>query len=334
MISIVLPVYNVRNYIKRCLNSILSQINSNNRNNIELIIVDDESPDDSILLAETMLKSVNIKPNYKIIHQKNKGLGGARNTGIRNASGEYIWFVDSDDEIISNSISKLIQLTIKNDDIIMFDIKKVNNNGQIKDSYLYTQSMFHKTSLEISQHFLLSQAWRALYRKNFLLEKNLFFREKFLHEDSEFNMRAFISANSLSYLHETFYKYYTGNNNSIMNNIKLKNIQDVFFYFEVAKQIERTPYFSNSQKAILNKYVLLAIHLILDLSLHLSKDDYNKYKILLHNNRKRILNYINDCDKSFIYKLKSFIMIAYPSKRITSFIIYKDWKNLIRIYHK
>lgn len=327
MISIVLPVYNVRNYIKRCLNSILSQINSNNINNLELIIVDDESPDDSILLAETMLKSVDIKPRYKIIHQKNKGLGGARNTGIKNASGEYIWFVDSDDEIILNSISRLSQYNKKDDDLIVFDIKEVDKTGLVKDSFLYTENIFHESNLEVSKYFIPTQAWRILYRRKFLLENNLFFREKFLHEDSEFNMRAFIYANSLSYLHETFYMYYTSNNNSIMNNISLKNIQDVFSYFDTAKLIESSPDFSNLKKIILNKYILLAIHLILDLSLRLSKEDYLKYKKLLYNNKKKFLKLINNSNKSFIYKLKSFIMISYPSKFITNIIIHKKWER-------
>ena len=92
-VSIILPVYNVEEYITDCINSIKNQTFKN----FEIIIVDDETKDKSIEIAESLLETTDI--DYKIIHRKNGGLAAARNSGIRVAKGEYLVFVDSDDII-------------------------------------------------------------------------------------------------------------------------------------------------------------------------------------------------------------------------------------------
>ena len=102
-LSIILPVYNVEGYINQCLESILPQLD----NNTELIIVDDCSPDRSIDICEDATEGIS---NVCIKRRdKNGGLSAARNTGIEEAKGEYIWFVDSDDYIENNAVSVLLK---------------------------------------------------------------------------------------------------------------------------------------------------------------------------------------------------------------------------------
>ena len=97
--SVIIPLYNAERYISRTLQSVLSQ----SYKNIEIIIVDDESPDDSVKVCQQFTD-----PRIKIIHQKNRGLAGSRNTGIRNASGEYIAFMDADDIWLPEKLAKHI----------------------------------------------------------------------------------------------------------------------------------------------------------------------------------------------------------------------------------
>ena len=104
-ISIIIPVYNVEKYIVQCINSALHQDLSENE--YEILIIDDESPDHSVDLIRKKFDNI---PSIKIISQKNKGLGGARNTGIKNASGEYLLFLDSDDFLLPNVLKELYEL--------------------------------------------------------------------------------------------------------------------------------------------------------------------------------------------------------------------------------
>ena len=95
--SFIVPVYNVEKYLSRCLDSLLTQ----NYQNFEIICINDGSPDNSINILQMYQKKHN---NIFIINQENKGLGGARNTGLKYASGDYIWFIDSDDWIEPTSL--------------------------------------------------------------------------------------------------------------------------------------------------------------------------------------------------------------------------------------
>lgn len=98
-LSIIIPIYNVEKYLSDCLNSVINQKKSDLT--YEIIIVNDGTPDNSLKIAEDYAKSHN---NITIISQENQGLGGARNTGLKAASGDYVWFIDSDDWINLNSL--------------------------------------------------------------------------------------------------------------------------------------------------------------------------------------------------------------------------------------
>ena len=109
-VSIIIPIYNVSQYIKRCIDSVISQTYQN----IECILVDDYSPDNSIHLAEEIINSYKGAIDFRIIHHtQNEGLSSARNSGTNVATGDYLYYLDSDDEITPGCIEKLLALVEK-----------------------------------------------------------------------------------------------------------------------------------------------------------------------------------------------------------------------------
>ena len=122
LLSVIIPVYNVEKYIEKC---ILSVVNNNLQiNEYEIIVIDDESPDNSVSIVRSMLK---IHPQIKLISQKNKGLGGARNTGVLNASGEYVLFLDADDYLKENALKNVITFASENKlDILGYEIPVIS----------------------------------------------------------------------------------------------------------------------------------------------------------------------------------------------------------------
>ncbi len=130
LISIIVPVYNVEKYLNRCIESLISQTYIN----LEIILVDDGSPDKCPQMCEEWSKK---DARIKVVHKKNEGLGFARNTGLQYANGEYILFVDSDDYIDCNTVQDAYDNIIKfNSDIVMFGMNSVNDNEEVESSLI------------------------------------------------------------------------------------------------------------------------------------------------------------------------------------------------------
>lgn len=190
-ISIIIPIYNVEKYIAKCIASTYKQ--KFNENQFEVIIVDDESPDNSLNIVKEIAKN---HSNIHIISQKNKGLGGARNTGIQNSSGEYLLFLDSDDYLLPNVLNDIINIAIQNNlDILEFGAQGVLPNGDI------TYEMSKNTGGNIyngvdyyNRLKYMNSACNKLYKKELLQSHNIYFLEKVYIEDFEFNTRIFYFA--------------------------------------------------------------------------------------------------------------------------------------------
>lgn len=209
-ISVVIPVYNVEHYIEQCLISVIHQTYKN----LEIIIVDDGSPDNSNLIYTKYAKQDN---RIKIIKQENKGLSGARNTGLRNATGEYIHFIDSDDYIDIDYYEKIIEGNKNiNADIIATGVISQNTpNYNVK----YDTKCILKT---LTEKFITTNAlsnctvWRYIFNRNFLISNNLFFTEGRIFEDILFTPDALRLANYVLTIPDTFY-HYIYNENSLLN---------------------------------------------------------------------------------------------------------------------
>lgn len=189
-VSIIIPMYNVATYLNKCISSIFEQ--DIPITDFEIIMIDDESPDNSLEIATKLSEK---HSNIKIISQKNKGLGGARNTGITNATGEYILFLDADDWFIPNTIKKIItKAKQSNLDILEFGFNQVDINGKIVNSLaINNDNIFNGVNYYNNLKYAGS-ACNKLYLNSFLKKNNLFFLEKIYGEDFEFNTRAFFYA--------------------------------------------------------------------------------------------------------------------------------------------
>ena len=125
-VSVIVPVYNVENYLEECVNSILNQTYEN----LEIILVDDGSKDSSGKMCDVFTQKYE---NVKCVHKENGGLSDARNYGIKYATGEYIVFIDSDDFIKENMIEKMLEkIAMTNSDICVCDMEYLYDNGNIE----------------------------------------------------------------------------------------------------------------------------------------------------------------------------------------------------------
>ncbi len=192
MISVVIPVYNVEKYIKACLTSVLAQ----KYRSFELIVVDDGSPDGSMQIAENVLSEASDIP-YRIIHTENRGVSGARNTGLRAARGEYIVMVDADDVLADDFLSDYARM-IRDEgasDIYSSSFTVVTANGATPstqreegaDPVRFAPEEAQRVFFNRSVKFLLPT---LLFRKDFLTENALLFDEAVRYsEDVQFIWR-------------------------------------------------------------------------------------------------------------------------------------------------
>lgn len=205
-ISIVVPIYKVEKELHRCINSLIAQTYED----IEIILVDDGSPDMCPQICDEYAQNDN---RIIVIHKENGGLSDARNAGLRIAKGEYILYVDSDDYIESWSCEKFVQVVEKyHPDIVVANAVQIEGDKQIRMSHdtlnentVYSAEAYISRAIKTKQWY--APAWLNLYRKEFLFANNLFFHVSILHEDMEILPRVFLSADSIVYADIDFYHY-------------------------------------------------------------------------------------------------------------------------------
>lgn len=230
--SIIIPVYNVEQYIEKCLLSVLKQ----DYCDYEIIVVDDETPDNSMELVSRISKEF---PNkIKIIHQKNKGLGGARNTGVLAASGDYIIFLDSDDYIDSNMLQGLSDsIGLEAPDMVIFNFLFVNTKGKTLSKQRVCEENRICSTEEDKAALLLSPpaAWNKVYKRSFYLESGAMFPEKVLYEDS-ITRYLIVKAKSILCCNNYWYNY-VQRSNSIMHGEVSPKVLDIIKATERALEL-------------------------------------------------------------------------------------------------
>lgn len=238
LLSIILPVYNVAQYIPRLMNSLLDLRLPHDK--MEIIFVDDCSPDNSADIIEKYI--INKYVMRLIKHKRNKRAGGGRNTGLLAAKGEYVFFVDPDDEIIPEGvISAMEHLENSHDklDVAMFDILSSSKN-----TLSYSSNC--TDVMNGADYFLRNSVawgpWTSMYRRQYLLEKNLFFMEDVMFEDVEWVLRAQALAATIQYQPIAIYYYHhnqgsqcysapipKGSEDRIRCSIKIAEIANIVF---------------------------------------------------------------------------------------------------------
>ncbi|HCH28195.1 MAG TPA: hypothetical protein DEW35_01680 [Ruminococcaceae bacterium] len=235
-VSLVIPMYNVEKYLPECIESAQNQT----LKDIEIILVDDGSPDNSGKIADEYAKK---DERITVIHQQNKWLGGARNSGLKIAKGEYLACIDADDYIAPDFCEKLYGFSIKHSlDIVIYPIYLTDDAGTIKSitkkAAAFTTSNFCYGE-DIKKVFfpLLVSSYNVNFSSGFfshkLLDKGFLFDEDIRYaEDYEAALRVYKLADSVGYLEEPLY-YYRQNENSIMHVVKYERLGQIIHLFDL-----------------------------------------------------------------------------------------------------
>lgn len=221
-ISIIVPVYGVEKYLDRCVESIISQ----SYTNLEIILVDDGSPDTCPQLCDAWALKDN---RIKVIHQPNGGLSAARNSGMKVATGEFIYFVDSDDSIAKNLCEKAIEVFKQYQvDIVIFDCEKITENGKLLGGTEIIQNQVLPSKKAIEELVignLCDYAWNKVYRA--YVFNGIWFPEKRCFEDAAVMYKVFFNANQIYTLNEKLY-FYLQRSGSIISSMNIRLLEDLY----------------------------------------------------------------------------------------------------------
>jgi len=224
LLSIIIPVYNVEEYLTECLDSVFSQ----DLNDCEIISVNDGSKDTSRQILSDYQKK---NPELIIIDQENGGLSEARNAGLKVAKGEYIYFLDSDDYLLPEVIEKI------NKSIQQSKCEVIGFNATANGITIYIPSFivanFGKSGISFFSDFYYDNGFYPffnialyVYRKSFLDHHNLYFKKGIYHEDILFTLHVFYYTTSICGYNIPIFNYRQNREGSITTNIKLKNLSD------------------------------------------------------------------------------------------------------------
>ena len=339
-VSIIVPVYNVERYLKKCVESIVSQT----LRDIEIILVDDGSPDNSGKICDE-LQTLDYR--IVVIHQENRGLPGARNSGMKIAKGEYIGFVDSDDFIDEDMYERMYFKAKDNQaDVVMCDYFKeaiIDNNEEINDSQKVTRifktcdidegvydiekiknviypQLIMKENIDFGP--LLSQ-WSCLYNRKFILDNNIKYNENIKQcEDNYLSSIIGLKMNKFVYMKNFCPYHYIYNPNSISHTYK----EQAWEYFCLMNS-ELRKIFENSKEYDFSRQLDLHIlyYTLLSMSqIKKSKLSKKRKRILIDNilNEKCLCNSLNRLNRLKIpWKLKIIItLVKYKQVNLLMFI--------------
>lgn len=225
-ISIIIPVYGVEKYIRQCLESVINQTYKN----LEIIVVNDGTKDNSIRIVEEYLFDKRIK----IINKENGGISSARNRGIEEATGEYVSFVDSDDWLEIDLYEKIIQILERDKaEIIVFNYNRYSEN---KKKYRRNILKLKKIPKEILFKNLNGECWNKLYKIEFLRENNLRFFEGIIYEDIIWEIETMHLVEKIKFYNYSGYNYRYDREGSIINTLKFSEIKKA--YLKIIEKID------------------------------------------------------------------------------------------------
>ena len=261
-ISIVVPVYNVEKYLKDALESIINQTYKN----IEILLVDDGSKDSSGIICDEYAEKDN---RVRVFHQENKGLSGARNTALNNATGKYIMFIDSDDTFELNACEKMYKAIEKyNADYVIGNYIYMDEDGTKWNKAVFSEEKYDEFKLSIkdyekSFYIMNSGVWNKIFRKSFLDNIQIKFEEGLPAEDAIFTTYCFIKSTNVYYIPSIVYNYRQRKSDSISVELTHgyfsginKAYKIIYNNFKINNELEYYRYFyAKSMNYILYKFI-------------------------------------------------------------------------------
>ncbi|WP_288222083.1 glycosyltransferase family 2 protein [uncultured Clostridium sp.] len=305
LISVVIPIYNVEKYLCKCIDSVINQTYKN----IEVVLVNDGSPDNCFNICEEYRK---LDKRIKVIHKENSGLSDARNKGLENTTGDYIIFLDSDDYWSdNNALRELVnQINEVQADLIIFGYRKyyedINKFG--KECFKCDRSTLLNSKNQLN--YLMkhrcyeSSSWNKVIRREILIDNNILFRKGVLCEDIEWSAKLAMNIKKYDYYQNNFLVY-VQRKNSITKSKVLDIINDLFNNIKICVEIiENQKNIEFDIKKEINNYIAFQYSTLL---VYLGKvnignndailKEIKKYRYLLRygfDNRVKIIYYTSN----------------------------------------
>lgn len=320
-ISIIIPVYNDKKYLSRCVDALINQSNSN----LEILLVDDGSTDGSAHQCDYY--ALHFK-NIRAIHKNNGGVSSARNVGLKHVSGQYVYFMDSDDWVEPDYFEKCTKELLKNkvDILVTPYIREYNGKsvrsklfdraGEIvtgtKKNQIYLRRLIGLTGDELGHPARienLNAVWGKFYKANILNKIEFLDVQEIWAEDLWFNINAFYESLSCEYFNDVYYHYYKDNDSSLTKNVK-NNILGQYkkLYKIISSFIDEKELGEEYKEALSNRIILNLITVALNYS-----NDYYQLRSTLSD------DIYKDTFKSFSFK-----KLPFPYK-IFFFMCKRKW---------
>ncbi len=240
-VSVIIPVYNVEEYLEECLHSVLNQT----LKDIEIICINDGSTDNSL---EILNKTGNIDDRVIILDKINEGVSKARNMGLSIAKGSYIYFMDSDDYIDLNTLELCYNAAVENEcDIVTFDAKSFSEDKNL-NVIKYDKSTLEEKKyigFEFLEELFKKKNFTAscplnFFKKDLLLKNNMKFSEGYVHEDQYFVTASYCYSSSIYYIKRALYNRRMRNGSIMTTKKTIKNIEGYFKAYEDISNIKIT----------------------------------------------------------------------------------------------
>ncbi len=218
-VSIIIPTYNVEAYILECLKSVAQQTY---QGEMECLIVDDRGTDNSIAVAEQFIRSYQGNIIFKIIHHElNRGLSAARNTGVENATGDYVYFLDSDDAIVPETIEEMVKVVCDYPQVEMIQGGICNMQGDTLSDFTHVELPdYTNDELWIRQNMFFHlpvTSWNRLLKKEFLDKEHILFHEGIIHEDVPYCYLLSLKCHHIGFVRKNTYLFRLQREGSITN---------------------------------------------------------------------------------------------------------------------
>ncbi len=269
LISIVIPVYKVEEYIERCIQSVISQ---DYQGDLECLLIDDCTPDNSCAIIGNILDKYDGPIKFRLLHhEKNRGLSAARNTGIDNAQGDYIYFLDSDDYITADCISRLAApLVERNYDIVIGNYSVIGSDEDFPTFRLGDTSLNNNNDIieSYTRYDWYMMAWNKLCNVSFIKKHALYFKEGLIHEDELWSFQFACRANSLRSVHASTY-YYCIREESIITSVEeFERLQRTMMLLGLMKDYLVHSKLSNCRynNFLFDRYARIKNHLVKNIS--------------------------------------------------------------------
>ena len=235
-VSVVLPIYNVENYLEKCVQSVRNQTYKN----LEIILVDDGATDGCGQICDRLATE---DERIKVVHKENGGLASARNAGYQVATGEYIMYFDSDDTVESDIIEKCVNaINTEKSDVVIFGYNKTSEDGKILEvckweNRTYTKKQMLDHLYDGIWEMSFGYAWNKLYRKSVLDKSGVLGDAKVIdREDLIYNLEVLNYWNKITYIDSIGYNYLQ-RGSSLLHNSNLARLNGVEYFVEKMKNV-------------------------------------------------------------------------------------------------